>query len=97
MADDVTYECGCSGSLAGQAFVNGLLVCPEHTEPVAPFDRPPAPHRHKLTIEVELETRDAESHQRFADWLDRLLTHDARATAFTIMIEERAPAIEVPA
>lgn len=89
--DDVIYECGCAMSRVGQSFVQGLVVCPAHTEPVAPFDRAPAPHRHRLTAVIELETHDAESHQRFADWLDRLLMHDNRATSFTIAIEERQP------
>ncbi len=87
----VIFECGCDALHVGQSFKQGLLVCPLHAEPVAPFERVPAPHRHRLVVVIELETRDPASPERFADWLSVLLEHDNRAVAVTMSLEERLP------
>lgn len=83
----VIYECGCDALEVGQAFEHGLLVCPTHREPVAPFERPAQPARSRLVVTVDLETADDDAAGRFVDWLEVLLNHDRRVTAMTFVRE----------
>lgn len=87
----VVYECGCNALVVGQSFQTGLLFCPVHRVPVAPWDRPEGPSRHTVVISIDLETSSATpgAGRAFVDWLDRVLSNDGRVRAMTITIEDR--------
>jgi hypothetical protein len=84
----VVYECGCDALVVGQSFHTGLLVCPVHRVPVAPWDRPEQPERHSVVISIDLETQAGHG-RAFVDWLDRVLANDGRVRSMTITIEDR--------
>ena len=54
----VAYGCGCRLERAGQSFAGGLLVCPEHGAPVAPYERPSRPARATVELRFELAGDD---------------------------------------
>jgi hypothetical protein len=89
---EVTYLCGCLGSEVGQSFDHGLLVCPQHREPVAPFERPERHARARVTLVLDLECHTPEQALRWSDALVATLDHDATVTAIVSSLEHLEPA-----
>ena len=72
----VSYTCGCDAGEVGQAFANGLMVCPTHNEPTAPFEREPRACKGRITIELDLEVRDRHQGSLWVNTLEETLLRD---------------------
>ena len=92
MTADPTYECGCRGSQVGQAFTNGLLVCPQHRLPVAPFERGPARRQANARLEIGLDCYDERALLAWLDGLEESLLRDSSVTSLTLSLQPRGVA-----
>jgi hypothetical protein len=88
VTDDVTYLCGCHGSTVGQSFVDGLLVCPTHGKPVAPFERAPERHRSRATVVIDLDSPSAGDADEWVDGLTSMLDRDDQVYAIVVSHEQ---------
>lgn len=83
------YQCGCDADTVGQAFEDGVILCPEHRRGLEPGPPPPPMWRGQITVTVEVELTDRRIAERwFDDLSDELARHDWIKTS-TATIEEQ--------
>ena len=86
----VVYACGCVGEEVGQAFEGkGLLVCPIHHEPTAPYERDTPPYRGVVRLEIEIEAPDQTQAARWVDTLSETLTLDDKVRNLSVVSEQK--------
>lgn len=83
----VVYQCGCQGLDVGQLFVNGVLVCPIHKQPTAPYEHLEQPYRGVVRLVVEIEAADEKRAHHWADTLTETLELDDIVKSITIVNE----------
>ena len=77
----VTYLCGCDAAEVGQAFHTGLMVCPQHQQVVAPFDRGHSLCFGEVTITLKLEAYDEHQGNLWVNALEETLLMDNKVTS----------------
>lgn len=71
------YACGCSLADVGQDFRQGVLVCPVHGEPTAPYEHPSQPFQGRVRLELIVRGESREAVQSWVDTLtETLLAED---------------------
>lgn len=70
------YACGCSMIDVGQAFHEGVLVCPQHGTVTAPYEHPQAPFAGRVRLELLVEAPSRAEVQTWLDALTETLLHE---------------------
>lgn len=83
------YECGCVPDDVGQAFVDGVLVCPDHRLPIAPFERPAPRYAGRLNIEVLLAADQRQQAADYADAISEQMLRDEIVRGVNVLLEDR--------
>lgn len=62
-----TFSCGCMAETVGQDFADGVLVCPIHGEPLAPYEHATPEWSGRLRLDVLLAAEKKGTVQAYAD------------------------------
>jgi hypothetical protein len=87
MTAAVIYQCGCQGLEVGQLFLDGVLVCPIHKQPTAPYEKPEQPYRGVVRMELVIEAPTEIQAARWARTLAETLELDPIVTGLSIVNE----------
>jgi len=85
MTAAVIYQCSCQGLEVGQLFLDGILVCPIHKQPTAPYDKPEQPYRGVVRLVIEIEADNEKRARHWADTLSETLELDSVVKAISVV------------